>query len=126
MKKIVILFTIISIFLTGCSLDDIYQPLKENINEKENDKFTLSDDRGYADSYGFSYYIEGVVKNNTNYNYSYVQVQFNVYDSAGNVIGSCFDNINNLEANGTWKIKTLCTGEAKEIKSYKLTGFTSW
>ena len=35
MKKIVVLFTVISIFLTGCSLDDVYQPLKENINEKK-------------------------------------------------------------------------------------------
>jgi len=51
---------------------------------------------------------------------------FNVYDGNGSVIGSCLDNINNLEGNGTWKIKAICSGEAKNIKSYKLTGFTSW
>lgn len=51
---------------------------------------------------------------------------FNVYDGNGIVIGSCLDNINNLEGNGTWKIKAICSGQAKNIKSYKLTGFTSW
>lgn len=45
MKKIVMLFAIVLIFLTGRNIDDFYQPLKENINEKENNKFTLSDDR---------------------------------------------------------------------------------
>lgn len=92
----------------------------------DDEKFTLTDDHGYSDEYGFSYYIEGTVKNNTSYSYSYVQVQFNVYDESGNLIGSCLDNINNLEENGTWKIKALCSGEAKDVKSYKLTGFTSW
>lgn len=126
MKKLYLLLVVMILFLTGCSLDDIYQPLKENVQEQENNKFTLSNDKGYSDEYGFAYYIEGTVENNTNNNYSYVQVMFNVYDENGSVIGNCLDNINNLEGNGTWKIKAICSGEAKDIKSYKLTGFTSW
>lgn len=126
MKKLYLLLVVMILFLTGCSVDDIYQPLKENVQEQENNKFTLSNDKGYSDEYGFAYYIEGTVENNTNNNYSYVQVMFNVYDENGSVIGSCLDNINNLEGNGTWKIKAICSGEAKDIKSYKLTGFTSW
>lgn len=126
MKKIYLLLVVMILFLTGCSVDDIYQPLKENVQEQENNKFTLSNDKGYSDEYGFAYYIEGNVKNNTSNNYSYVQVMFNAYDENGSVIGSCLDNINNLEGNGTWKIKAICSGEAKDIKSYKLTGFTSW
>lgn len=127
MKKITLLFIgILSLLLTGCTMDDIYQPLKETVQEQENNKFTLSNDKGYADKYGFAYYIEGTVTNNTNNSYSYVQVEFNVYDKDGAIIGSCFDNINNLEAKGTWKIKALCSGETKDIKNYKLTGFTSF
>lgn len=126
MKKLYLLLVVMILFLTGCSVDDIYQPLKEYVQEQENNKFTLSNDKGYSDEYGFAYYIEGTVENNTNNNYSYVQVMFNVYDENGSVIGSCLDNINNLEGNGTWKIKAICSGEAKDIKSYKLTGFTSW
>ena len=86
MKKIFLLFAIVTLFLTGCSMNDIYQPLRENIQERENNKFTLSNDKGYSDEYGFAYYIEGTVKNNTNNNYSYVQVMFNVYDGNGSVI----------------------------------------
>lgn len=126
MKKLYLLLVIMVLFLTGCTVDNIYQPLKENVQKQENNKFTLSDDKGYSDEYKFAYYIEGNVKNNTNNNYSYVQVMFNVYDENGSIIGSCLDNINNLEGNGTWKIKAICSGEAKDIKSYKLAGFTSW
>ncbi len=126
MKKFYLLLVIMVLFLTGCTVDNIYQPLKENVQKQENNKFTLSNDKGYSDEYKFAYYIEGTVKNNTNNNYSYVQVMFNVYDENGSIIGSCLDNINNLEGNGTWKIKAICSGEAKDIKSYKLTGFTSW
>lgn len=124
MKKIFIILIFVCIFmLTGCNLYDNYRDIYE---ENENSKFTLSNDRGYSDEYGFAYYIEGTVKNNTSKKYSYVQITFNAYDAAGSVIGSCLDNINNLEANGTWKIKAICSGDAKSVKSYKLTGFTSW
>lgn len=119
MKKIFLL-AIFLFLLTGCSMDDIESELKN-----END-FSLSEDRGYADKYNISYYIEGVVKNLTSKEYSYVQIEFNTYDNDGNVIGSCLDNINNFDANGTWKIKAICSGEPSKIKSYKLKGFSAW
>lgn len=127
MKKIFIVISFLCVLmLTGCSIDDVYQPLEDVVQNEENKKFTLTSDKGYADEAGFSYYIEGMVTNNTSNTYSYVQVTFNVYDKDGNVIGSCLDNINNLEGNGSWKINAICSGEAKDIKSYKLTGFSSW
>ena len=98
----------------------------ESVKELENSKFELTGDRGYSDEYGVAYYIEGTVKNKTSKTYSYVQVTFNVYDESGSVIGSCLDNINNFEGNGTWKIEAICSGDAKSVKSYKLTGFDSW
>ena len=126
MKKIFLLLPMITLFMVGCSIDDVYEPLKDSIQEQENNKFTLSDDKGYSDDAGYAYYIEGTVKNNTNKDYSYVQIEFNVYDKDGSIIGSCFDNINNLEGNGTWKIKAICLGESNNVKSYKLIGFSSW
>lgn len=107
--------------LTGCGIEE-----ETKNNKKEKDKFVLTEDHGYADEYGFAYYIEGVVTNKTDKEYSYVQVSFNVYDADGNVIGSCLDNVNNLEANGTWRIKAICSGEANKVASYKLTEFTEW
>lgn len=132
MKKKFIIFVVMNLFiLTGCTEDlyDSYNPfeeLKETIEENENKNFTLSSDKGYADEFGIAYYIEGIVTNNTNNSYDYVQISFNAYDEDGNIIGSCWDNINNLEPKGKWKIKAICSGEANDIKSYKLTDFTSW
>lgn len=119
MKKVFLLL-MLTFMLCGCSIDDIESELKN-----END-FALTDDRGYTDNYNIAYYIEGTVKNLTNKEYSYVQIELSVYDEDNNIIGSCLDNINNLDANGSWKIKAICTGDAKSIKSYKLKGFTAW
>lgn len=124
MKKTFTILILICVFmLAGCNLYDNY---KEIYQENENNKFELTGDRGYSDEYGFAYYIEGTVRNRTSKTYSYVQVTFNVYDESGSILGSCWDNINNLEANGTWKIKAMCSGDAKAVKSYKLMEFTSW
>lgn len=44
-----------------------------------------------------------LLANHTAKQYSYVQVEFNLYDSAGNQLGSTMANVNNLEPGGTWK-----------------------
>lgn len=72
---------------------------------------------------GYWTYIVGTIKNNTNKNYSYVQVEINLYDADGNLVNSTFDNINNLEANGTWKFKAITTDD---FSTYKIKGVTGW
>ena len=52
-------------------------------------------------------YIVGTVKNPSGKKYSYVQVDFNLYDKAGAQIGTAMANVNNLEPYGTWKFKAL-------------------
>jgi hypothetical protein len=47
--------------------------------------------------------ITGVVRNNSDHKYGYAQVEINLYDKGGNVIGSTMANINNLEPGQTWK-----------------------
>lgn len=118
--KFVIAVLIIIVIIVACS------NLGKEVEKEQQSRFTLTNDRGYADEYGIAYYIEGSVKNNTNTTYSYVQITFNSYDAEGNQVGSCVDNINNLEANGTWKIKAICLGDASTIASYKFVEFTSW
>jgi len=86
------------------------------------EKFTLIDSEGSHD--GFAYYVTGSIKNNTNKQYSYVQVTFNLYDANGAQLGTAMANINNLEANGTWKFKAL--GVTEEVASYKLSEITGW
>ena len=68
--------------------------------------------------------IVGTLHNTGNKEYGYVQVSFNLYDDAGYQVGSAMDNINNLEADGTWKFKAIVI-ESRAV-SYKLkevTGF---
>lgn len=96
-------------------------------NEKQ-EEFTLQDGhKGTTDKYGMSYTIEGTIKNNTDKQYSYVQVTFNLYDSDGAQIGTALANINNLEANGLWKFKASGSfGDGKTVASYKLMEITGW
>lgn len=72
----------------------------------------------------FSRYVVGRVKNNSDKNYSYVQVEISLYDDQGNQIGSTMDNVNNLASGGTWKFKAMILeDEAKKFEIKDITGF---
>ena len=81
---------------------------------------------GSPDEYGVAYYIEGYIKNNSNKDFSYIQVEFTAYDADGNVLDSCLANNSGLEAKGRWKFKAMCTKDVKKIASYKLKNITKW
>lgn len=74
----------------------------------------------------FATYLKGVIKNNSGKDCTYVQVTFNLYDAEGNQIGTALDNINNLEADGTWKFKAMGIDVDGEISSYKLAEITGY
>ena len=69
------------------------------------EKFSYTIDDSYSDGYG--YYIEGIVTNNKDKDYSYVQIEFVCYDASGNNLGTAIDNTNNLLGNETWKFKAM-------------------
>ena len=100
----------------------VQEDTKTPIQKKE--KFTLESHSGAYDSLGFAFYIEGTIRNNTDKDYSYVQVTFNTYDKDGAQLGTAFANISNLEANGIWRYKAMAT--ADNIASYKLAEITGW
>jgi len=85
--------------LTGCT-EEIDNMLKE-------DDFSHTVTSSQSDSAGIGYYIEGIVTNNTDKKYSYVQIEFICYDAEGNNIGTAMDNTNNLLGNQTWKYKAM-------------------
>lgn len=58
------------------------------------------------------YYVTGILKNNTDEDKSYVEVQFEAKDKDGNKIGDAFDNVNNIKAGGTWKFKAMLLDES--------------
>jgi hypothetical protein len=63
-------------------------------------------------------YISGIVRNNSDHRYSYVQINVPLYDAEGNQVGSALDNINDLNPGGTWKFKAIVL-EAGELKFRK-------
>lgn len=60
-------------------------------------------DTGWGTSEYGGITVSGKVRNNTARQYHYVQVDINLYDTAGTQIGSTIANVNNLEPLGTWK-----------------------
>lgn len=134
-KGIIIVIIVIILVVVGFSggNSSSSEEHDETISSKKNsttEKFTLLDDyNGYAGDYNIGYYIEGYVQNNTDKEYSYVSIEFNLYDADGVLIGTAMDNVNNLEANGKWKFKasSLTTSEeTASIASYKLKEITGW
>lgn len=62
--------------------------------------------------------IVGTIRNNTNKNYSYAQVDINLYDNNGTLLDSTMANINNLEPHGLWKFKAPIIED--NVASYKI------
>ena len=55
----------------------------------------------------FGSVITGVVKNNTNKTYDYLQISFTLYDANDNVVDTAFTNINNVKPGQTWKFEAM-------------------
>jgi len=56
-------------------------------------------------SYGS--HVKGKVKNTSGKQLAYAQCEITFYNSQGEVLGSSFDNINNLEPNDVWNFKIM-------------------
>lgn len=78
-----------------------------------------------SDGYGITFYIEGNLINNSDKTFNYVEVTYTIYDEHKNTLGSCTDNNNGLEANGTWKFKISCPNYENAF-GYKLTEINGW
>ena len=100
---VIILFCVIGC-VNGC-VNSVDEAINEIENAPKND-LTYIIDKQY-DEDGWAYYIEGTVKNESDKDYSYVQIDFICYDADGNNVGSALDNSNNLLAGQTWKFKAM-------------------
>lgn len=100
---------------------------QNNISDVKKEKFSYEITNSYSDDYGFAYYIEGIVKNNKDKNYSYVQISFNCYDVDGNNLGTAMDNTNNLLGNETWKFKAMAMfSDAENVDHCDFYEVTGW
>lgn len=73
----------------------------------------------------FARYVVGTVKNNTDRQYKYVQVEINLYDSSGAQVDSTLANANNLEPKGTWKFKSMPIVN-DNVTNYKIKDITGY
>jgi len=74
-----------------------------------------------ADQY--TRYVVGKLRNNTNRTLNYVQVEISLYDDEGNVVGTTFDNVANLEPGQVWKFKAIILEDS--AKRFKISDI-SW
>lgn len=86
-------------------------------------KFNVTDLASTTDQFGYMH-ITGTVTNLKNKEYSYIQVEINLYDDSGAQIDSTLANANNLEANGTWKFEAIAMTTG--VASYKLKDITAY
>ena len=124
---IIIVIIIIAVIATlGGAGETENEPSQTGTTEKKENLVLEDGYSGSLDEYGALYYIEGYVKNNSDKDYEYVQIEFTAYDSEGNTLGSCYDNTSSLEADGRWKFKASCVDETDKIASYKLKEITGY
>lgn len=99
------------------------QGTETNISETEEKKEDLEILSYENLDEGVLRYVTGQVKNNTDKNYSYVQIEIKMYKD-DTVLGTALDNMNNLGAGETWQFKALISDE--ECNRYtieKVSGF---
>lgn len=123
---IVIIAIIIVAIAGGASGSSDSDNSSNSGTNKKKEKLSLVEHNISDDSNEFAMYIEGKIKNNTEKEYSYVQVTFKTYDKDGNNLGSCLDNSSALDANGVWKFKAICTESVEEIDKYELDEISGW
>lgn len=90
---------------------------------EEKAKYEISDIK--MESNSAATYIHGILKNNTDKEYGYIQVSFSCYDKDNNLLGTALANVNKLQPNGSWKFKAIYLGsdKPKECKDPEVTGF---
>ncbi len=123
LKKPIVLFVIlgiIAIAIIGAALGG------GNNETSQEEKFTHTVTNSYLDEAGFAYYIEGTVKNETDKEYSYVQIEFVCYDAEGNNLGTAVDNTNSLLGNETWKFKAMGMFTNENVDHCDFKEITSW
>ena len=126
MNRILRIFLIVIgiMLVSGCVTVD-FETSSSNTTSKK--KFTYEVTKQYKTSYNISYYIEGKVTNESDKDYSYVQIEFICYDKEGNNLGTAMDNTNNLLGNQTWKFKAMAMiSDVKSIDHCDYHEITGW
>ena len=85
----------------------------------------------YSCSYSYGYYegyCQCIVTNKSNYTYTYVSIEFGLYDSNGYLLDTALDTTTNLSSNETWNVAAYYMfssnkGKPASAKIIKLNGW---
>ena len=125
-----IILLIIGAILIISSLFSSNESEEEQKGNTTTEKLTLLDNHsGQVGNYSWTYEITGTIQNNTDKDYSYVSVEFYIYDAEDNLLDTCLGNNSGLEANGKWKFTASCyfeNSDADKVTSYKLKEISGW
>lgn len=129
-KWLIIVFIVLGISIIGSMAggSDSTDDKPTGSTEKKDDISLLEGHSGKVEN-EYSYEITGTLENNTDEEYSYVQVEFYAYDSQGNLLDTCLANNSGMEAKGKWKFTASCffgNSDANKVSSYKLKEITKW
>ena len=79
-------------------------------------------DKSERDSYD-EQWLNGMVVNQTEKAYQFVQISYDLYDAAGAQIGTASANTRGLAPHGRWLFKTVINGHCTRFKLAKLDGY---
>lgn len=93
--------------------------------EPEKPDFELRDeDWAFENGEYGTRHIVGTATNNTDETFSYVQVEFNLYDASGAQVGSTMANCNNVEPHSKWKFDAIVMEDNATTAKFK--GFSKF
>lgn len=88
----------------------------------EKNKFSINKEmNSFYDEDTKTFYIEGILKNNTNNVYYDVSLIYSIYDLEGNILGNAYAYVDRIGSEETWKFKANYFDiDATDAVSYKL------
>lgn len=112
--------------LVGCGSESSGSGESEPQKQEEQKKDDLTVEGEIEDSLEYDLLkFNGTIKNNTDKDLEYVEINIVLYDKDNAQIGTALDNTNNLKAGGTWKFEAITLDNVTEFDhyEYELSGF---
>ena len=88
------------------SADDLFTTTPNTTSSSESSFAWIEEPYMIEDDLGFKY-IVGSIENISEKTFSYVSVEFALYDSYGNQVGTTIDSIDHFESGNVWKFKAV-------------------
>lgn len=127
-KRIAIFLTLALLVFTACETatsnvgQDAVNVGQDAVDNKQPDLELLEGWGWERDEFGISY-IVGRVRNNSDKEYSYAEINFVLLDADGAQVGSTFDNVTDLQPGVTWKFRAMVfEDDAATAKVTELSG----